>query len=830
MAFTGKLGTKSSYLGNIVLGIADGLGVGPLGFDVHVLSAYEIRVRFTVRVTDSALDLGNYSLTSLAPPGTAVTPSIDDIRFQDEKQRAVILTVSPNMTTGTDYSLELTDVADETGDCLVNVARNFTANVPAPPKALGAFQSKRGFVDIVFDKPVGPYSSGATFGIRDATVPGPGVPMAQTAWAAEDVPEDTLRVSIPGGTPGASRYAIEFSGVTDESVNSSSGFVLLTLSIRSSPPFSLADLLQFQIVDAYVLGVDAEFLRFGIVRVFWNGPADVDTVSPESQFSAFQSGPHPEPDELNDITAPDAVDLPTLITLCVDIKAKFNAHLVQEDVHLRDDLLNAVTSPDPVDLPGCIALLNEAQTSYLAHVTDTNFHIYRDFQNEFVNVPIGAGNLALAISVANLSLKPSFNDHLLEEQEVAFVVPQSGVMGKVSDHAVEPSSSYDVRSAYSYFTDLHVGVISSLATVRIEASVMSQDTLSSTSTGDFTGNFTARAHAGPAAVQSHFVLPDESVELKVTGDLVLPNQSALSVVAPDLTELNVGTVSVEAFLPTVTASLNFLIVAFNYHISGSSGAVHAQSDLFNSVPAGVSSTDLGDVSDKANELKARMNSHVRNEQDPFHLHVDPRRVLSPDATDFPSLVRLLDEMRTVYVRHNHEGPHLSPGIRVYNAGLFDVLRIETDEMVNGTEYVLRGRIRSSALQLPGNGELGQVSPTGAVRFTGEVRFSDIDLDLDFTGCATSPAVASALPKSGLEVGETGELVFESDQVEVYFSKPMHQVALDSSNLPVTGGGILQKESDWIDGRTASVRVVNMDPIPYTVVAVGLTDRAGNPVV
>lgn len=829
MAFTGRLGTRSSRLGNIVFGISDGLGTGPLGFDVHVLSENEIRVRYSVNVTESALKTENYSLVSIAAPGTAVTPAIVGARFYDEKPRSVVLVVSPNMTTGTDYSLEVSGVEDGSGDSLVGVAKNFTANVPAPPRAIGAFQSKRGYVDVVFDKPVGPSSASALFEIRDASSVGPGVPMSQAPWAGEAIPEDTLRVSLPGGTPSASRFAIDFAGVTDASLNVSSGSVPLTLALRSPPPYSLSDLLQFQITDAYVLGGDFEFLRFGVVRVFWNGPAAVSVGSPSSQFTVFQNGPHPVQDPANAVAAPDAFDLASLIALCTDFKSKFNDHLVWPGVHFVPDTANLITSVTPTTLQECIDLLNEAQTRYLDHLANTTAHIYEDYAHEFVNLTIGTGNQALAIAVANLSLKSKFNQHLLDEQEVDFYLVQSGIMNYVSDHATEPTYTYDVRSAYTYFADLSVRISSSKVSVRIEANVMSQDSGSSSSSGDFTGSFVARPYAGPAAVHSLLTSTTGHVEVRLTGDISVPSQDSVSVVDPDSETVGLGPASVRSTLATLAFNVNFLSVAFNRHRSGAS-AGHEQEDTFNLIASGVDTPDLQSIMDKANELKNRLNQHVRNDQAPFHLHPDPRTVTAPDADDLLSLVRLLEDVRSTYLRHNQEGPHLYPGYVIYNSGLHDVLHVQTDGMVDGAEHELVGRVRSVARQIPGNGEIGTPYPGDKLRYVGEEILSTVDFNLAFSAVSPVPAIASALPKSGLEFDNDGSLRFESDQVEVYFSRPMARVSLNQTNLPVTGGSILQKESDWVNDRVASIRVVNMDAISYTVAAVGLTDRVGNPVV
>jgi len=654
--------------------------------------------------------------------------------------------------------------------------------------------------------------------------------MAQTSWAVEALTEETLRISVPGGTPSAASYSIDFSGVADTSLNTASGSVPITLAIRSAPPYSLADMLQLQITDAYVVGGDFEYLKFGVVRVFFNGPAAVDQAFPDTQFTVYHEGPHLKADDLNTITAADAVDLPTLITLCTDIRTRFNTHIVGPGVHFSNDPGDAITSAVPTDLPTCIDLVNEAQDRFLSHYQNTLIHIYEDAANEFTKLTVGAGNQALAIAVANQYLKEKFNSHILAEQQVPFALPQSGIMNYISTHATEPDSAYDVDSAYTYFADLHVKMYSAKSYVRIEADVPSEDGFSSTSSVNFTGNYTARAYSDPARDLSHLVFTDDRVEVRLSGEVVVPSPSAVSATGPS-GPVDIDPVRVTATLRNVASNLNFLTVAFNSHVGGVD-AGHEQADTYNNVVFGVFSPDLQDVIVQANIVKDVINAHVGNLQAPFHLHADPRTVTAPDATDMPSLVALVAQMRDVYVRHNQEGPHLRPGYRVYNSGMFDILVVPTRAMVDGSAYSLGGTIRSRYLSIPGNGEIGVLYPYQSgttLRYLGDEGMSQTDLSTSFTGIASRPSLASALPKSGLEFGDDGELRFESDQVEVYFSKPMARVPLDSSNLPISGGTLLQKEADWMDPRTASVRVISMEAIPYTVVAVGLTDEAGNQV-
>ena len=832
MPFTGQLGTTNSKFGNIVLGVASGLGNEPFGFDSHVLTSSAVRVPYTRKVVESsALDIGNYVLTAIT--GTAVVPAILSARFFDETRRAVVLELERALTYSADYSLQVDNVASDEGEVMFGLVRNFAANVQDPPKVLGAFLSDHERVDLVFDRSVGPTSVASTFEIRDASLPGPGVSMVQVPWAAEGIPEDTIRLELPGGTPTADAFEIDFFDVVDSSLNEESGTVPLTLALGSSPPYSLADLGQAQIVDAAVVGGDFEYFRFGIVRVWFSEPVALSQGSPEPQVSAWESGPHPVVDTLNEVTAPNAFSLPTLMTLLADFKAKFNSHIQDTRFHLKADAPNVILTADPVDEATAVDFINEAQAKLKSHFINTAavVHTYADTSLDFSPINAVIGNLSLSYSLANNRLKAYFNSHVEEERSLFFVVVASGIFNKVRVRYTA-SSGYPVRSAYTWFADLHLRMASPVSTVRIEANILSVEGSTSVSSGDFTGNVVARSLAGSASVQSHLVVPERAVEIRTSGEMEVATQSSIRVFRSDGSEVVTGSLTVAASLQSLMTNINMLILAFNLHRFAAS-AGHQLTDSDNIISAGAAAqvATVENASVAANNLKANLNWHLTNNEDAYHIHVDPRRVTAPDADDLESLTRLVRDVRDTYLDHNQNGPHSRPGYVIYNASLYDVVRVEAGAMVDGETYSVEGSVRHSYLFLPAPGELGisySFQTTGTIRYVGERRFSELELDEEFTAVATRPSLASTLSKSGLFLRDDG-VRLESDSAEVYFSKPMRRVPLDSSNLVLAGGSTLQKETDWVDEFRASVRVVNMTAVSHTMTAVGLTDEAGNPV-
>jgi len=208
-----------------------------------------------------------------------------------------------------------------------------------------------------------------------------------------------------------------------------------------------------------------------------------------------------------------------------------------------------------------------------------------------------------------------------------------------------------------------------------------------------------------------------------------------------------------------------------------------------------------------------------------------------DASDFDTAYILIDDIIRTFLRHNrgarHNGlaPHWLPGFRVFNVPYGTVLRTDVPSMLDGASHEVVGSVRGTYFINHAEGELGVLLPSTDPDnrvWLGERKFHDLSLSVSFIGVSTRPSLASAVSKSGLMLRDDG-VRFESDMVEVYFSKPMRRIELDLSNLTLSGGSTLQKESGWMDERTAAIQVVNMTAIPHSLTASGLTDEAGNPV-
>jgi hypothetical protein len=825
MSFTGRLGTPGSWLGYIALGTSY-LPGGPNAFDfgVHQLTATQVRVYFNKPLTDTALEPSNYTLTSLAPPGTAVVPNIDEIAYFDDGRTAVILYLDKALTSGTDYSLQINDVIAVDGEIVPPGGKNFTANVIDYPLVLGAWQSKRDAVDILFDRSVGPTSTAATFEIRDASVPGPGVAMAQLAWAGENIPETTLRVQLPPGMPAADAYEIDYSGVEDESLNSLDDTVPLTLSLRPSPPYSYTELRQLQITDAFVVEVDTEF-QVGTVRVYFNGP--VLDAATTTNWAAYQSHEHLKTDDSSEITAPNAFDITSLINLANDAKAKFNAHRIRYGIHVTNDTVNIITAPNAFDIVTAYTLINDIQTQYISHLPQLHVHLYEDKLHNDINYYNVSGNYSLAVAVMN-AFKTKFNNHVkLDEYPMSissfyFNTP----VQRITEFCLlnVANKAYETRGPYTLFADLHLIMDSVVPSVRLEASLTSEDGASTTNPLDYTGGITARSVIDQPRELSTLVLPEIGTFTKFDREMVLLGSNSLEVFDSE-DEVALSKPRSTTSLPATIWAFNNLVKGFEWHKQSYLGA-HQVTDTTTINYSTYAILPLSTAINKVNAFKTILNNHI--ESDYYHFHIN-QGISTPDATDEESLAILVESMQQTCIDHfSKVGPHWAPTYRIIAAPVHDVVIMDARLMIDGENYTIVGTSQNKYH----DNNAGELNPENLgsqqIRI-GRYYYNTFNVNIEFAGIASRPSVASAIPKLALVfAGES--LKFETDTVEVFFSKPMERSPIDSTNLPISGGSISAGEVTWADQYRASIQVQNMENIAYVVTANNIYDVAGNPII
>ena len=117
MVFTGKLGTGYSNFGNIVFGISTLISNAALNFEAHSITSRKIRIQYTFKVDESALNLSNYQLNPIS--GFAITPNIINIYYEDSVQRSVILELSQPLTYTAQYSISVDEIYTVVGEAIV---------------------------------------------------------------------------------------------------------------------------------------------------------------------------------------------------------------------------------------------------------------------------------------------------------------------------------------------------------------------------------------------------------------------------------------------------------------------------------------------------------------------------------------------------------------------------------------------------------------------------------------------------------------------------------------------------------------------------------------
>ncbi len=781
------------------------------GFKAHVLDQKSLRVRFDSFVTDSALVPSSYSFSIISGP--AVIPAIRSISYYDADHQSIEIVFEQSLTLNGVYSVSITSVVDVNNNTVIGSAYNFTATVPDKPIAIGSFLSKRGYIDLLFDRSVGQHSVIAT---ADISSGGPGVPMTQVPWFGAAIPETTLRFTLPVGMPAATEYTINFYGVVDSSLNSVDGSTPLTLLLRSPTPYSYATVTQAQIIDAFVADVSNDLINTATIRIYFNCPMKNSDVLNILNWTVAQNGAHSRTDTVDTILSPDAINLPTLITLLNELKSKFNDHLTQPCVHVIDDIAHIITEADAIDPITSVALVNALNLAYLQHISASSVHLYNDTLN--VLSVATAIDVPTAIVAAN-QIKFEFSGHISADYPLSFSTAYPPPIGSISNYS-SSSNAFNVEDAYTYFVDLHVITSDHQPAMTVTTNIQSEDGFSTTNPVGYSGKIIARSGSSPANLLSKSVLPDTSISIKFDREISLPTTEIL-----DSSQISVGvtTSSISASIASLMWALNNLIFAYSKHIEPSN-AGHAVVDTANLViPGDFASANFLVILNSANSFKDKLNSHMSSNV--FHFDRDLGISDIPNATDHDSLVSLIHKLRDEFLRHNlsgsflspisgiipkYPGHHTYPGPRVFSAKLFDKLTVGYDRMQSAAQTLLVN-IMDVIHDNFGDSDV-----------THSTTFEEV-----FTGLVHKPYMASIMPEGSLYTSVNGP-VFRSNNLHVFFSKRMFLTELSSSNFIITGPGVMMTNFSWLNDQVVSIVVVNTSSAVYTLEASGLFDQAGNP--
>jgi len=847
-----------------------------IGIFVHDLGSREIRVRFDIPVSEA--ESFTYVLTSIG----GYVPSIVDVSFYDADNTSIKIKLDAALTRGQTYSCQVLN-----GSPVTTVPFDFLATDKDIPHVLGAYQSLRGCVDVICDRPVATTSVAATANLAPA---GGGLPVAMTLvpWAAGQS-LNAVRFSY-AAAPVDSEFVVQYADVVDISGNTcDSGQVSLTLAYSINPLTSYADLTQAGVISARVADVsNAEGFATAVLRVFFNCPmSGADVISPV-KWTIAQSGAHVAPDAINVVSAPDATDDPSMIVLVNDEKAKFNAHLISH-AHLVTDSAHEIITPDAVDIGTARMLLSEIEIVLTDHYDREDLHFYADHVH-----PVGSG---ASYADAN-TLKTAFNKHLTGSYGLAFSNAYSPV-GPIVNFASSANASV-TSDQFTWFADLHMatdatkasfsvgfiginsedagsvatgtvmadpaektpGVVSVArffrgATIRLdcEAEMLDVDAARLRDSGMSTISTSIAAPSNGQILPQPVIFVESTAGFPPSGSFWIET-SMTTLEQVDYTGLSggnsftgctggVGTMSTggsinlisapsaprvvavsSTSLPALLWAFNNVLQAYRTHIDSFSwlGAGHKSPDPDVVAPGDYATImDLALLIAKANAFKTRLTTHMTAPA--YHYNPDAG-VDAVDAFDMASLENLIIDMRVRLSRHNSSGFIPGPYGTLPSAPIYH--GYPGVGIVSAVVHDLIVVTFDGAM----NGNILEFS-TSIVKSWQDNRPSVVTKSIPgsveefFAAVDDSPSLTAAVARPGYSPARAGPYLL-TDAVELYLSKPMRNQALTlGTNIIITGSPISTINAEWLNDRTIFVQVTNMLAAVYSVDAPGLRDVAGN---
>lgn len=414
------------------------------------ISSTEIRLKFQARVEDNGTptNISSYVLDSLELPGSFFLPTLISAKFEDPGNRAVILTYNKPLTYTKYYRIAAFGLKTAIGNLdISSLPHQFLSTVPDPPRAFTSHLSDVDKIVIIFDSNLNASSSVATAAIRPSGTVGPGTPLVFSSLGPNSIVYTLNPVLVA-----ADEHEIIFAGVVSESLNVGASTVPLNLKLRVAVPYSYADMVQAQIINAHVWQSINNALNLGTyIRVYFNVPmleVDVEdatnwtVTTPGANFisdpsnililnplvdpiiavatevsTKFNShiskyGIHNFGENGSTIESDDTVKLDKLVALANDIRIQYEAHRIQSGVHpsgtTLNDLTFILTAPAATDLNSTINLLNDIRTKYILHIASASFHLVIDATNT-VAWPVATNIYTAALLVEDLKRK--FNFH-----------------------------------------------------------------------------------------------------------------------------------------------------------------------------------------------------------------------------------------------------------------------------------------------------------------------------------------------------------------------------------------------------------------------------------
>ncbi len=328
--------------------------------------------------------------------------------------------------------------------------------------------------------------------------------------------------------------------------------------------------------------------------------------------------PHQNPDGINFIVAPVAIDLASAVTLLNDLKSKYNSHRIQATVHFANDSVNVVSAANAVDATTASILADALRTAFEAHRVYAGPHIGLDGVNTITVLDAVDIPTLVTLIEAPGGIRSSYNAHRVS----AFHPIPDNV------NAENMPTAVDTQSAAAFLSD----IVSRFNRHLLQAGVHLSPDLVSTIIVPGVISLVGLGNLVKAQFNDHLVLQD-------------PHSAVDQLDA-------IASAPVSDPLLGSIALANDIRSKYLDHVV--QARVHLANDTKNVILPSVA-TDLSSAIALANAEKAQFNLHLSaivQESQQVHTNNDLiNTVVSADATDLPSLLILLDELHSKYEAH-----------------------------------------------------------------------------------------------------------------------------------------------------------------------------------
>lgn len=829
MGFTGKLGTAESQLGFFVLGIVDSFGLIPIQCNVYPNSSRSIIITFENPVTDSALVASRYivqptseisgrfwSLQSGRATGSTVEfvsgqqltvtsgpnnssvltiataqdgvytfvesiladpdpityttgiPFAVSVSFLDPNKRSVQVNFGADLEPG-NYEIIISNVGDFQGRIVESTPRPFSVASSRSLFAISAKFSSEGTIDILFDKPVNPYTTSGVFELLNQN--GDSEVLSIVSWDNLGIPPNTIRLStssVPGVFAFESLF-VSYSNVQDISLNSNDGIIPLTFENRmNSTVFS--DIQDLHITEAFLLDRFDEY-EVSVIRVYFNSHLDPDSaIDPGNWVITTECG-HAISDDTNSVSSPTASDLPSLLDLVKELESKIYSHTNSSTSHLNYPSIKPIPDDSYSSLEECIQHLLSLVLHYNSHVISPDSH--KNGDNEAFVEPVLVSTLPEALVLAN-TIRGKYETHRSNTRQVSLTSLPLGSKFPINNHA-SPDTYIQNSFGPSYFVDLYIDGFHTSQPIQIQCEI---DSYSGSTTTDpnSTGKITIK-EPKPGLFQ----LSKNKLEFW-NKDTRLPDIESLKSGSNPLWMRYEREYTNDMFV----YFLNKLFGSFNLHISPY-GAEHAQEDS-NSVPDSLF-PDQWDPIKIQNSITVFYDSHFAPHIQSGVYHLDSTKPPSPQSVfDIYQELRIHNSCGQ-NSKNSKFGIHINPGPDFGKFPSPNMLSIDIPQPLSGVSIDVNSN-STQGFSYPSSGR----------------------------SVIQTPGVLNNLDGRKLKTEET---------LQINFSEPLFQTPLNVNDFTIQSSGNIQVlDAEWVDDRTISLRVKGLLSDNSTVYCYNLRSKSG----